>query len=109
MPIVIHNYRWRLSLAQGESRYEPIEKRLAAVPKIAVPTITLDAELDPFTPAGNGSSYRDHFTGAYEHRTLHGVGHNVPQEAPEAFARAVSTCTASERPAKAAAAWRALD
>ncbi|MEU4409078.1 alpha/beta hydrolase [Streptosporangium sp. NPDC023963] len=90
VPIVIHNYRWRLSLAKGEPRYDSVEKRLAAAPKISVPTITLDAELDPFTPPGNGSSYRERFTGAYEHRTLRGVGHNVPQEAPEAFARAVA-------------------
>ncbi|WP_220039685.1 alpha/beta hydrolase [Nonomuraea aridisoli] len=89
VPIVIHNYRWRLSLAKGEPRYDAVERRLAAAPRIAVPTITLDAELDPFTPAGGGASYRDRFTGAYEHRTLQGVGHNVPQEAPEAFARAV--------------------
>ncbi|MFI7610400.1 alpha/beta fold hydrolase [Nonomuraea terrae] len=89
VPVVIHNYRWRLSLAKGEPRYDAIERRLATAPKIAVPTITLDAELDPFTPAGGGASYRDHFTGAYEHRTLLGIGHNVPQEAPEAFAKAV--------------------
>ncbi|MEV0385066.1 alpha/beta hydrolase [Nonomuraea sp. NPDC050643] len=89
VPIVIHNYRWRLSLARGEPRYDAIERRLAAAPKISVPTITLDADLDPFTAAGGGASYRGQFTGAYEHRTLKGVGHNVPQEAPEAFAAAV--------------------
>ncbi|MDN0198335.1 alpha/beta hydrolase [Streptomyces sp. S.PNR 29] len=87
--IVIHNYRWRLSLADGERRYDGLEKRLAARPTIGVPTITLDPERDPFTAPGNGSSYRDRFTGRYEHRTLPGIGHNVPQEAPADFARAV--------------------
>lgn len=87
--IVIHNYRWRLSLADGERRYDELEKRLAARPVIGVPTITLDAERDPFTAPGDGASYRDRFTGAYEHRTLAGIGHNVPQEAPAAFAQAV--------------------
>jgi pimeloyl-ACP methyl ester carboxylesterase len=87
--IVIHNYRWRLSLADGERRYDGLEKRLAARPVIEVPTITLDAERDPFTAPGNGASYRDRFTGRYEHRTLAGIGHNLPQEAPAAFAQAV--------------------
>jgi pimeloyl-ACP methyl ester carboxylesterase len=88
--IVIHNYRWRLSLADGERRYDGLEKRLAARPVIKVPTTTLDAERGPFTAPGDGSSYRDMFTGAYEHRTLRGIGHNLPQEAPTAFARAVA-------------------
>ncbi|MFE9252480.1 alpha/beta fold hydrolase [Streptomyces sp. NPDC007088] len=87
--VVIHNYRWRLGLADGERRYDRYEKRLAARPFVTVPTVTLDAERDPFTPAGDGSSYRDRFTGAYEHRTLEGIGHNLPQEAPTAFAQAV--------------------
>ncbi|MEK2473663.1 alpha/beta hydrolase [Streptomyces noursei] len=87
--VVIHNYRWRLGLAEGERRYEPHEERLAARPVITVPTVTLDAELDPFTVPGGGSAYRDRFTGPYEHRTLKGIGHNLPQEAPAAFARAV--------------------
>ncbi|MEU7838901.1 alpha/beta hydrolase [Nonomuraea sp. NPDC049129] len=89
VPIVIHNYRWRLSLAAGDPRYDGIEKRLAAAPAISLPTITLDGERDPFTPAGGGSAYRKHFTGKYVHRTLRGVGHNVPQEAPQPFAEAV--------------------
>ncbi|MFJ4538661.1 alpha/beta fold hydrolase [Streptomyces tibetensis] len=88
--VVVHNYRWRLSLADGERRYDGLEKRLAARPTIPVPTITLDAERDPFTAPGGGASYRDRFTGPYEHRTLAGIGHNVPQEAPAAFARAVT-------------------
>ncbi|MEV5597160.1 alpha/beta hydrolase [Streptomyces sp. NPDC052496] len=87
--IVIHNYRWRLGLADGERRYDRYEKQLATRPVITVPTITLDAERDPFTPPGNGSSYRDRFTGPYDHRTLPGTGHNLPQEAPRAFAQAV--------------------
>ncbi|MFG2634177.1 alpha/beta fold hydrolase [Streptomyces sp. NPDC048362] len=87
--VVIHNYRWRLGLADGERRYDALERRLATRPVIAVPTITLDPERDPFAAPGNGASYRDRFTGAYEHRTLRGIGHNLPQEAPTAFARAV--------------------
>ncbi|MET9341620.1 alpha/beta hydrolase [Nonomuraea sp. NPDC003804] len=88
--IVIHNYRWRLSLADGERRYDGLERRLAVRPAINVPTITLDAERDPFTaPPGDGSSYRNMFTGPYEHRTLDGIGHNLPQEAPTAFTQAV--------------------
>ncbi|MGW2873833.1 alpha/beta fold hydrolase [Kitasatospora sp. NPDC001225] len=87
--IVIHNYRWRLGLADGERRYDELEHRLAARPRIAVPTVTLDPGRDPFTAPGDGASYRDLFTGPYLHRTLPEVGHNVPQEAPEAFARAV--------------------
>ncbi|MFG3480191.1 alpha/beta fold hydrolase [Streptomyces sp. NPDC047980] len=89
VPIVIHNYRWRLGLAQGDPRYDKLEARLATAPDIAVPTITLDGEVDPFTPAGEGVAYRDKFTGPYDHRTLKGIGHNVPQEAPGAFAQAV--------------------
>ncbi|MFF0572544.1 alpha/beta fold hydrolase [Streptosporangium saharense] len=91
--IVIHNYRWRLSLADGERRYDALERRLAARPVIKVPTVTLDADRDPFTAPGDGSSYRDMFTGPYDHRTLRGIGHNVPQEAPAAFAQAVVDVT----------------
>jgi pimeloyl-ACP methyl ester carboxylesterase len=88
VPIVIGNYRWRLSLAPAEPEYAGIEDRLQQAPSIAVPTITIDGAQDPFTPAGNGSGYRAKFTGAYEHRVFD-VGHNVPQEDPRAFARAV--------------------
>ncbi|MBB4918997.1 alpha/beta fold hydrolase [Streptosporangium saharense] len=91
--IVIHNYRWRLSLADGERRYDALERRLAARPVIKVPTVTLDADRDPFTAPGDGISYRDMFTGPYDHRTLRGIGHNVPQEAPAAFAQAVVDVT----------------
>jgi pimeloyl-ACP methyl ester carboxylesterase len=86
---VIHNYRWRLGLANGERRYDALEKRLTARPVITVPTITLDPERDPFTAPGDGSSYRNFFTGPYVHRTLLGIGHNLPQEAPTAFAQAL--------------------
>jgi pimeloyl-ACP methyl ester carboxylesterase len=87
--IMIHNYRWRLSLADGDPRYDGLKKRLAKSPTIGVPTLTLDGERDPFTPPGAGERYRAMFTGKYAHRTLRGIGHNVPQEAPEAFAEAV--------------------
>ncbi len=87
--IVLYNYRWRIGLIEGEPRYDRYERQLAAQPTIGVPTITLDAALDPFTPAGNGASYRHHFTGAYDHRTIGDIGHNLPQEAPTAFAQAV--------------------
>jgi pimeloyl-ACP methyl ester carboxylesterase len=86
--IVIGNYQWRLSLAPREPAYAKIEDQLQKVPLIAVPTITIDGEHDPFTPPGNGAAYRDKFTGKYQHRVLP-VGHNVPQEAPAAFAQAV--------------------
>ncbi|MEW2489905.1 alpha/beta hydrolase [Streptomyces sp. NPDC048411] len=87
--IVLYNYRWRIGLIEGERRYDRYEKQLAAQPPIAVPTITLDPALDPFTPAGDGSSYRAHFTGPYDHRTIANIGHNLPQEAPTVFAQAV--------------------
>ena len=86
--IIIDNYRWRPDLVPGDPRYAAIEKKLDAVPAIAVPTITVDGKYDPFTPPGDGALYRAHFTGKYDHRTFD-VGHNVPQEAPQAFARAV--------------------
>ncbi|POX57310.1 alpha/beta hydrolase [Streptomyces sp. Ru71] len=87
--IVLYNYRWRIGLIETEPRYRRHEALLAARPPIQVPTITLDPALDPFTPPGDGSAYRDHFTGPYEHRTLPGIGHNLPQEAPSAFTQAV--------------------
>jgi pimeloyl-ACP methyl ester carboxylesterase len=86
--IIIDNYRWRLDLVPGDPRYDALEKQIAKGPTIAVPAITIDGEYDPFTPPGNGAKYRDKFTGKYEHMTFP-VGHNVPQEAPEAFAEAV--------------------
>jgi len=86
--IVIGNYRWRQSLLPAEPEYAGLEKTLQTSPPITVPTITVDGKHDPFTPAGDGSSYRAHFTGKYQHRTFD-VGHNVPQEAPRDFTRAV--------------------
>ena len=88
VPIVIGNYRWRLSLAPSEPEYADIEAKLQLAPAIGVPTITIDGAQDPFTPTGNGSAYRARFTGPYDHRVLP-VGHNVPQEDPRGFARAV--------------------
>ncbi|MBM9503209.1 alpha/beta fold hydrolase [Actinacidiphila acididurans] len=87
--VVLYNYRWRIGLIEGEHRYDHYEKLLAAQPPVHVPTVTLDPALDPFTPAGDGSAYRDHFTGPYLHRTVANIGHNLPQEAPTAFAQAV--------------------
>ncbi|GHF37916.1 alpha/beta fold hydrolase [Streptomyces griseosporeus] len=87
--IVLFNYRWRIGLIDGEPRYDRYEQQLSAQPSIGVPTITLDPALDPFTPPGDGSSYRSHFTGPYEHRTIADIGHNLPQEAPTVFAQAV--------------------
>lgn len=87
--IVLYNYRWRIGLIEGDRRYDRYENKLAATPTIGVPTVTLDAALDPFTPAGDGSTYRDHFTGPYLHRTIANIGHNLPQEAPTTFAQAV--------------------
>ncbi|WP_420036457.1 alpha/beta fold hydrolase [Streptomyces sp. cg28] len=88
--IVLFNYRWRIGLIEGEHRYDRYEKQLAAQPDIHVPTVTLDAALDPFTAApGDGSGYRKHFTGPYLHRLITDIGHNLPQEAPTAFAQAV--------------------
>jgi len=87
--IVIHNYRWRLGLAEGESKYDDLEKRLAQAPVIAVPTITLEGDANG-APHPDPSSYAKKFVGKYEHRTITGgIGHNLPQEAPQAFAQAV--------------------
>ena len=85
--IVIHNYRWRLGLAEGDERYLGLEQQLAQRPTIEVPTITIASDFD--RPNQDGKAYADRFTGPYEHRVLDGIGHNVPQEAPAAFAGAV--------------------
>jgi pimeloyl-ACP methyl ester carboxylesterase len=85
--IVIHNYRWRLSLAPGQPQYDDLERRLAAKPEISVPTITMSSDFDG--PAKDGKAYRPLFTGKYSHRVLDGIGHNVPQEAPRQFADAI--------------------
>jgi pimeloyl-ACP methyl ester carboxylesterase len=87
--IVIHNYRWRLGLAEGEARYDRLESQLAEGPVITVPTITLEGDANG-APHPEPSSYAGKFSGRYSHRTIDGgIGHNLPQEAPEAFAKAV--------------------
>lgn len=87
--IVVHNYRWRLGIAPGEAKYDELEKRLATAPVITVPTITLEGDANG-APFLDPSLYRKKFVGKYAHRTLTGgIGHNLPQEAPQAFAHAV--------------------
>jgi pimeloyl-ACP methyl ester carboxylesterase len=87
--IVIHNYRWRLSLAQGEPKYDALEKQLAEAPVITVPTITLEGDANG-APHPDPSAYAKKFSGKYTHRLITGgIGHNLPQEAPQAFAEAV--------------------
>jgi pimeloyl-ACP methyl ester carboxylesterase len=87
--IVIHNYRWRLGLAAGEPQYDELEKRLAEGPVITVPTMTLEGDANG-APHPDAASYRKKFTGKYTHRIIQGgIGHNLPQEAPQAFASAV--------------------
>jgi pimeloyl-ACP methyl ester carboxylesterase len=87
--IVIHNYRWRLGLAEGERKYDELEQRLAKLPVIAVPTITLESDANG-APHPDPSAYARKFSGKYEHRHITGgIGHNLPQEAPQAFAQAV--------------------
>jgi pimeloyl-ACP methyl ester carboxylesterase len=87
--IVIHNYRWRLGLADGEPAYEDLERRLAEAPVITVPAITLEGDANG-APHPEPAAYAEKFTGKYTHRLVTGgVGHNLPQEAPQAFAEAV--------------------
>jgi pimeloyl-ACP methyl ester carboxylesterase len=87
--IVIHNYRWRQGLAQGEAKYDELEQKLAESPAITVPTITMEGDANG-APHPDPSAYAKKFTGKYEHRTISGgVGHDLPQEAPQAFADAV--------------------
>jgi pimeloyl-ACP methyl ester carboxylesterase len=85
--IVIHNYRWRISVAAGEPQYDDLERKLAEGPAIAVPTITIASDFDG--AVADGAAYRKRFTGKYSHRIFKGIGHNVPQEAPQAFAEAL--------------------
>jgi pimeloyl-ACP methyl ester carboxylesterase len=85
--IVIHNYRWRQSLADGERQYDSLEAKLSERPVIAVPTITIASDFDG--PLADGKPYADRFSGPHEHRILSDIGHAVPQEAPDAFANAV--------------------
>ena len=87
--IVIHNYRWRLGLAEGESKYDDFEKHLAEGPVITVPTITLEGDTNG-APHPPKNSYKNKFSGKYSHKTITGgVGHNLPQESPKAFADAI--------------------
>jgi pimeloyl-ACP methyl ester carboxylesterase len=87
--IVVHNYRWRLGLAEGEAKYDDLEKRLAEGPVITVPTITMEGDANG-APHPDPSAYAKKFSGKYAHRTITGgIGHNLPQEAPQAFAEAV--------------------
>jgi pimeloyl-ACP methyl ester carboxylesterase len=87
--IVMHNYRWRIGLADGERKYDDLEKRLVANPVISVPAITMEGDSNGAIHA-DSSTYRNKFSGKYEYRLITGgVGHNLPQEAPEAFAKAV--------------------
>ncbi len=87
--IVIHNYRWRLGLAEGEPEYDDLEKRLAEGPLISVPTITLEGDANG-APHPDARSYAKKFSGKYAHRIIEGgVGHNLPQEAPQDFAEAI--------------------
>jgi pimeloyl-ACP methyl ester carboxylesterase len=87
--VVIHNYRWRMGLADGERQYDAIEDKLAAAPPVTVPTITMEGDANG-APHPPPTSYAGKFTGKYEHRTITGgIGHNLPQEAPKAFAQAV--------------------
>jgi pimeloyl-ACP methyl ester carboxylesterase len=87
--LVIHNYRWRLGLAEGEPKYDDPEKRLAAGPFITVPTITLEGGANG-APHPDPAAYAKKFSGKYTHRFLKGgIGHNLPQEAPQAFAEAI--------------------
>jgi len=87
--IVIHNYRWRLGLAEGEARFDELEKRLALAPVITVPSITLEGDANG-APHPDSAAYAKKFSNTYAHRSIEGgIGHNLPQEAPQAFAQAV--------------------
>jgi pimeloyl-ACP methyl ester carboxylesterase len=87
--IAIHNYRWRLGLAEGEAEYDGLERRLAEAPAITVPAMTLEGDANG-APHPEPSAYAAKFSGPYAHRTIEGgIGHNLPQEAPAAFAGAV--------------------
>ena len=87
--VVIHSYRHRFGLAAGDPAYAGIQRRLAALPPISVPSVTLDGDKDGVLPAGDGRASASKFTARRIHRVVRGAGHNVPQEAPEAFAAAV--------------------
>jgi pimeloyl-ACP methyl ester carboxylesterase len=87
--VVIHNYRWRLGLAKGEPQYDDLEKRLATAPSISVPTITMEGDANGAAHP-DPAAYAKKFSGKYAHRNVGGgIGHNLPQEAPKAFADAL--------------------
>ncbi|NML43323.1 alpha/beta hydrolase [Ramlibacter sp. G-1-2-2] len=91
--IVVHNYRWRIGIAEGESRFDALEARLATAPDIAVPSITMEGDANG-APHPDPAAYARKFTGKYQHRNVQGgIGHNLPQEAPAAFAQAVIDVT----------------
>jgi pimeloyl-ACP methyl ester carboxylesterase len=95
--ITIHNYRWRLELAQGEPKFDELEKRLAQGPTISVPTITMEGDANG-APHPDPKAYARKFTGKYEHRLITGgIGHNLPQEAPRDFAQAIIDADAMAR------------
>ncbi|WP_310391313.1 alpha/beta hydrolase [Hymenobacter sp.] len=95
--VVIHSYRHRLGLAAGHSAYEDLEQRLAALPAITVPSITLDGKVDGVVPATDGRASAAKFTGTRVHRVIEGAGHNLPEEAPQAFADAVWELASAKR------------
>jgi pimeloyl-ACP methyl ester carboxylesterase len=95
--VVIHSYRHRLGLAPGYPAYEELERHLAAQPVIAAPTITLDGAADGVVPATDGRAAAAHFSGEHQHRVVANAGHNLPQEAPAAFAAAVMELVAKTR------------
>jgi pimeloyl-ACP methyl ester carboxylesterase len=89
VPIVIHNYRWRLGLAPNEPKFDSLQRQLSPFPAIALPTITMEGDANG-APHVDPSAYAKRFSGKYEHRNVSGgIGHNLPQEAPQAFAQAV--------------------
>jgi hypothetical protein len=95
--IVIHNYRWRLGLAEGETKYDELETRLAESPAISLPTITMEGDANG-APHPDSAAYREKFSGKYEYRLITGgVGHNLPQEAPRALPKLSSTWTLFDR------------
>ncbi len=95
--VTVHNYRWRLGLAKGEKQYDALEAKLATAPDISVPAITMEGDANG-APHPDPSAYAKKFTGKYEHRAVAGgIGHNLPQEAPKAFADAVLTIAAQAR------------
>jgi pimeloyl-ACP methyl ester carboxylesterase len=97
--IVIHNYRWRIALAEGESKYDDLERRLAEGPVITVPAITLEGDANGAPHSDDPSSYAKKFAGKYAQLTIKGgIGHNLPQEAPQAFAKAIVDVDGFARP-----------